>query len=196
MQNTQIVTLDRLEEAQVEQAAALLVNSFYSMFKGLSKDRETLCRLFMPCMQRDLFQVLLREGQMAGIIGVSDCSRRAIVIDKASCVAVFGPAKGKIVAWQLYKILSVPAVKGPRDGYIDFIATAPEFKRCGVATQLFCHVESGWSFDRMYLDVLTDNHPAICLYEKLGYRIETVKKNVLMRLAGIKAMNVMKKELQ
>ena len=196
MSNSHIVRADTLPEGLAEQTAALLVDSFYSMFKGISKDRETLRRLFMPCMQLDLFHVLLRGGQIAGVIAVSDVGRRAILIKKTTCVSIFGPAKGKMIAWQLYKILSVPAVKGPRDGYIDFIATAPEFKRCGVATELFCHVESQLAFDRMYLDVLAANHPAICLYEKLGYRTETVKKNVLMRLAGIKAMNIMKKELK
>ena len=196
MSNSHIVRADTLPEGLAEQTAALLVDSFYSMFKCISKDRETLRRLFIPCMQLDLFHVLLRGGQIAGVIAVSDVGRRAILIKKTTCVSIFGPAKGKMIAWQLYKILSVPAVKGPRDGYIDFIATAPEFKRCGVATELFCHVESQLAFDRMYLDVLAANHPAICLYEKLGYRTETVKKNVLMRLAGIKAMNIMKKELK
>lgn len=196
MDETKPVKLDTLETPYVEQAITLLVDSFYSMFQSISKDRETLRRLFGPCIQLDLFYVLLRNDRIAGIIAVSDFSKRAIVINKTACVSIFGPIKGKVMAWQLYQILSVPAVKGPRQGYIDFVATAPEFKRCGIATELFDHVESNAAFDSMYLDVLASNQPAICLYKKLGYRVDRVKKGVLMRLAGIKAMNIMKKELK
>ena len=54
MENTEIRCLNQLEASHVQQTAALLVDSFYSMFKGITKERELLQRLFTPCMQLDL----------------------------------------------------------------------------------------------------------------------------------------------
>lgn len=196
MENTEIRCLSQLEASQVQQTAALLVDSFYSMFKGITKERELLQKLFTPCMQLDLIYVLLKEDRVAGLIAVSDSRRRAIVMKEETCVSVFGPVKGKILAWQLGKMLSIPAVKGDRSGYVDFIATSPEYRRKGVGGQLLTFAESGLDFDELYLDVLKDNLPAVSLYEKMGYRTETLKKSILMRLAGIKAMYIMKKKLR
>ena len=53
MENTEIRCLNQLEASHVQQTAALLVDSFYSMFKGITKERELLQRLFTPCMQLD-----------------------------------------------------------------------------------------------------------------------------------------------
>lgn len=196
MENTEIRCLNQLEASHVQQTAALLVDSFYSMFKGITKERELLQRLFTPCMQLDLIYVLLKDDRAAGLIAVSDSRRRAIVMKEETCVSVFGPVKGKILAWQLGKMLSIPAVKGDRSGYVDFIATSPEYRRKGVGGQLLTFAEAGLDFDELYLDVLKDNLPAVSLYEKMGYRTETLKKSILMRLAGIKAMYIMKKKLR
>ena len=196
MENTEIRCLNQLEASHVQQTAALLVDSFFSMFKGITKERELLQRLFTPCMQLDLIYVLLKEERVAGLIAVSDSRRRAIVMNEETCGSVFGPVKGKILAWQLGKMLSIPAVKGERSGYVDFIATSPESRRKGVGGQLLTFAEAGLDFDELYLDVLKDNLPAVSLYEKMGYRTESLKKSILMRLAGIKAMYIMKKKLR
>ena len=178
MENTEIRCLNQLEASHVQQTAALLVDSFFSMFKGITKERELLQRLFIPCMQLDLIYVLLKEERVAGLIAVSDSRRRAIVMNEETCVSVF------------------PAVKGERSGYVDFIATSPESRRKGVGGQLLTFAEAGLDFDELYLDVLKDNLPAVSLYEKMGYRTESLKKSILMRLAGIKAMYIMKKKLR
>lgn len=195
MENTTIVKLSNLEESYVEEAAELLVNSFYSMFKGISKNREILCRLFTACMQQELFYVLLQNNKLAGIIAVSDSNQRAIVIHESICISLFGIFKGKILTRQLQRILSVPAVTEKEQGYVDFIATAASYKRCGVATRLLSYMEDEREYRYMYLDVLNSNHSAIRLYEKNGYHVESVKKNLWMFLAGIGAMHIMKKEL-
>lgn len=189
------VRLDLLDTQLIEKTARLLVDSFFSMFKGISKDPEILCRLFLPCLQLDSTYVLLKENQVAGFIAVSDSRKRAIIIREDVCISIFGPVKGKMIAWQLHKILSVPAVTGTQSGYIDFIATAPEFRRQRVAERLLIFVESHCDFTELFLDVLIDNQPAVRLYEKLGYRVVCKKKSFLMRLAGVKTMVVMKKGL-
>lgn len=71
----------------------------------------------MPCMQWDLFSVLVKEEEVAGVIAVSDAGRRTIMINEETCVFfALDRAKGKILAWQLGKILSIPAVKDAQSG--------------------------------------------------------------------------------
>ena len=82
MENTEIRCLNQLEASHVQQTAALLVDSFYSMFKGITKERELLQKLFTPCMQLDLIYVLLKEDRVTGLIAVSDSRRRAIVMNE------------------------------------------------------------------------------------------------------------------
>lgn len=196
MDNVIIAKLSDLDANMVEQTVALLVDSFHPIFKGISKEHEKLRRLFMPCIQLDLCYVLLQNSQVAGFVAVSDCNRRAIMILEDACISTFGARKGKILAWQLRKFLSKPAVTQQDHGYIDFIATDPEFKRCGVATKLLTHVEQNTDFSCLYLDVITSNHSAISLYKKSGYIVNAVKKSFWMRLAGIKEINIMKKTLK
>lgn len=70
----------------------------------------------MPCMQWDLFSVLVKEEEVVGVIAVSDTGRRMVMINEEACFFLFGRAKGKILAWQLGKILSIPAVKDAQSG--------------------------------------------------------------------------------
>lgn len=71
----------------------------------------------MPCMQWDLFSALVKEEEVAGVIAVSDAERRTIMINEETCVFfVLDRAKGKILAWQLGKILSIPALKDAQSG--------------------------------------------------------------------------------
>ena len=50
---------------------------------------EVLCRLFMPCMQWDLFSVLVKEEEVAGAIAVSDAGRRMVMINEETCIFLY-----------------------------------------------------------------------------------------------------------
>ena len=40
----------------------------------------------MPCMQWDLFSVLVKEEEVAGAIAVSDAGRRMVMINEETCI--------------------------------------------------------------------------------------------------------------
>ena len=40
----------------------------------------------MPCMQWDLFSVLVKEEEVAGVIAVSDAGRRMVMRNEEACV--------------------------------------------------------------------------------------------------------------
>lgn len=193
MAKTEIRQLSTLEQQYFDQTLTLLINSFYSMFKKILKDKEVLCRLFAPCMQQDLFYVRLEGDVVAGLIAVSNLKRRAIEINQDVCISVFGKIKGKLFASQLSKILSEPEVNDSCSGYVDFLATNQNYRRKGVGASLLTFLKENMGYTDLYLDVLASNAPAISLYTKMGYEFVRVKKNILMRLAGIGKMYVMKK---
>jgi ribosomal protein S18 acetylase RimI-like enzyme len=58
--------------------------------------------------------------------------------------------------------------------YISNLAVKPEFRRCGVASQLLLacdRVAWRWGYTDIYLHVLEENQKARSLYEKIGYQV-------------------------
>ena len=49
----------------------------------------------MPCMQWDLFSVLVKEEKVAGVIAVSDAGRRTIMINEEACFFCLWQGKRK-----------------------------------------------------------------------------------------------------
>lgn len=43
----------------------------------------------MPCMQWDLFSVLVKEEEVAGAIAVSDAGRRMVMINEKTCISLY-----------------------------------------------------------------------------------------------------------
>lgn len=187
-----IVKLSELDESYVNQAAVLLVESFYTMVKGISKDREILCRLFAPSIRRDFFYVSVENGCITGIIGISDSQTRVLSINEEACISIFGRSKGKILLWQLRKIFEKPEVDNPKSGYVDFLAASTDHRRKGIGSSLLTFSDT-LGYSQMFLDVLAANTPAIRLYEKHGYELEKDHHNFLMRIVSMKKLNRMKR---
>ena len=53
---------------------------------------------------------------------------------------------------------------------IEFLATAPEARGRGIASELFAHLKNPEKYAELHLDVLANNENAIRLYEKQGFK--------------------------
>ena len=87
-------------------------------------------------------------------------------------LALFGARFAHFVAVYRGRVIGSAAVGGSRLYVISSVAVLPEYRRAGVAQAL---VERAQRFardhgrDRVVLDVLAHNTPAVSLYEKMGY---------------------------
>lgn len=71
--------------------------------------------------------------------------------------------------------------------YISNLAVKPEDRHQGLAQQLLEHCEQTalkWGCEEIYLHVLENNHPARCLYYKVGYRLHQVELSWSTLLLG------------
>ena len=57
------------------------------------------------------------------------------------------------------------------------IAVAPELRRCGIARALLSEMLSLTASDTVYLEVRSQNTPAITLYERFGFRANGTRRN-------------------
>jgi len=71
--------------------------------------------------------------------------------------------------------------------YISNLAVKPEDRHQGLAQELLDHCEKTalkWGCEEIYLHVLENNHPARCLYYKVGYRLQQVELSWTNLLLG------------
>ncbi|MDJ1182313.1 GNAT family N-acetyltransferase [Roseofilum casamattae] len=71
--------------------------------------------------------------------------------------------------------------------YISNLAVNAEDRGQGIAQELLEHCEQTaltWGCSEIYLHVLENNHPARCLYYKVGYRLQQVELHWMALLLG------------
>ncbi|MEE9376669.1 MAG: N-acetyltransferase [Candidatus Lokiarchaeia archaeon] len=90
---------------------------------------------------------------------------------------------GKIVAyimWRVEKAPSINSLKYVYKAHLVSIAVAEDYKRRGIATKLLSNSMKAikkYKIHEYVLEVRVSNYTAIKLYEKLDYKIESIKKN-------------------
>jgi len=90
---------------------------------------------------------------------------------------------GKIVAyimWRVEKAPSINSLKYVYKAHLVSIAVAENYRRRGIATKLLSNSMKAikkYKIHEYVLEVRVSNYTAIKLYEKLDYKIESIKKN-------------------
>lgn len=190
-----IKNLSDLDEGSSRCMSRIFIESFGHMFEKFSKDREALIECFEKSFIYDMIYVALDGGRVVGFIAVSSCKGRAINVNKKEFCNHFGKIKGAIFSWQLKMIMGKAAVSEPNQCYIDFVAVDKDYRRKGVAIELFNYIHEHLIFDEFNLDVLTTNPGAQKLYEKLGYKVDKVKKSIMTRSQGLGDLVIMKHKI-
>ncbi len=187
-----IKNLNDLDEADTMAVSRIFVESFGYMFGKFSKDTEALIECFDKSFIADMIYVALDGDKVIGFIAPSSNKGRVVNINKKEFCNNFGKVRGSIFSWQLKMIMGKPAVKEDNQCYIDFVATHKDYKRKGVATELFKYIHQHLAFDEFNLEVLTTNPGAQKLYEKLGYQVVKIDKNIMTRSQGLGDLVIMK----
>jgi ribosomal protein S18 acetylase RimI-like enzyme len=108
----------------------------------------------------------------AGIIGVvacTDCTGRAMKVEKDDFTEYLGTLRGavaaRMLAGQLTSRLDYPVTTG----YIEFVAVAERARRRGIATQLVTNVIEQTRYRDYMLDVTDVNTSAQQCYTRIGF---------------------------
>lgn len=190
--NYEVKRLSDLKYEYTTQVSKIFIDSFGHMFKDFTEDTKALQECFEKSLITSMIYVALDNHKVVGFIAVSTNKSRVLNFNAKAFAKNFGRIRGNIFCAQLNMIMGKPAVKNDNECYIDFIAVDKEYRSKGVATILFNYVHENETYDEYNLDVLSKNENAIKLYEKLGYEVVIVKKNLITNLNGLGDMVIMK----
>jgi ribosomal protein S18 acetylase RimI-like enzyme len=183
--NFTIKKISELNNEQIDQAIAILVEGLYNIFSIISKDKNILKELFKNSLVDDMNYACLHNDEVAGFMGLSDSQKRA---SGNMTVEIFEKAfqkRNNLMYKTMTSAFIKPKVKSDTEVEIEFLATAPHFRGKGVATQLIQYISNNLSYTSCVLDVYSKNPNAIRLYEKLGFKQVNIKSDWMLRLRGI-----------
>ena len=149
------------------------------IFNGITYEQEFLIRI---CTFNDLDAVIeVNERELPE--DYPFFFYKNILDDYPESFLVAQNKHGKIVAyimWRVEKAPSINSLKYVYKAHLVSIAVAEDYRRRGIATKLLSNSMKAikkYKIHEYVLEVRVSNYTAIKLYEKLDYKIESIKKN-------------------
>ena len=149
------------------------------IFNGITNEQEFLIRI---CTLDDLDAVIeVNERELPE--DYPFFFYKNILDDYPESFLVAQNKHGKIVAyimWRVEKAPSINSLKYVYKAHLVSIAVAQDYRRRGIATKLVSNSMKAikkYKIHEYVLEVRVSNYTAIKLYEKLDYKIESIKKN-------------------
>ena len=149
------------------------------IFNGITNEQEFLIRI---CTFNDLDAVIeVNERELPE--DYPFFFYKNILDDYPESFLVAQNKHGKIVAyimWRVEKAPSINSLKYVYKAHLVSIAVAENYRRRGIATKLLSNSMKAikkYKIHEYVLEVRVSNYTAIKLYEKLDYKIESIKKN-------------------
>ena len=190
-----VVKLSELNDEQLDQAIDVFIEGFYNTLRDVSKDKDTLHKLFLNAFDDDMTFAYLHDGEAVGFLGIANSQKRPIKLHEETFAEVLG-ATGK----RLYKAVSAAMekiiVNDPDEMWLDYIATNPKNRSMGIGKKLLDYICANSDYKYIRLMVLSKNPRAISFYENLGFVKESEKFNLLVFLQGFGKEIFMKKNIE
>lgn len=192
-----VCKLIELDQTAREQAAQVFVNSYKKELGTISNDSDILFQLIINALLVEQFWVALIDGKVAGMLGLSTNKARSLRFDKRGLCRSVGGLKGRLIYPFLNREFHTPLSIGDDEGYIEAVATDPQYRGMGVATTLLRQAMNRTPHRIFTLEVVDTNATAIQLYEKRGFATFKIKKQRYFRKwAGFNARYYMRKVAQ
>ena len=102
------------------QIAHTIVYSLEDNFTGLSKNKDNLIKIFENGIDTQRFIVAEQNGQIVGITGCSDCTGRAMTMDKKTCRKNLGFFRGMIAFMVFTEEFLYPLTSPQNIGYSQY----------------------------------------------------------------------------
>lgn len=177
------IKIRQAEENDREAIGYCIAEGFERDFSLFSKDIDKVTASLVPGIVPHRFYVAEQGLEIVAVVGISDCTGRAVYTDAKALRRNFGFWKG-----MLAKLVLKPEFEGrlpysPTTGFIEFVAVRKAYRRQRIASLLLKEGMTKAGYQEYILDVMAENVPAKNCYEKLGFRtFKSAGKKVLMRL--------------
>lgn len=194
--NDNLIIVKLSEEGKYkEEAVRVFVDSFYNQYKGISKDKSLLVKLFLASFDFNLTYGAIKDGQALGFLAISNAKERSMKFDKSSFVKLLGKVKGPIIYHELMFISGKPNLEDAKGIGIDYLATSKAHRGQGIATNLIEHAYNELRESEFYIEVAATNTTAKRLYEHLKFKEYKQEHTIINRLMGFGYVIKMKREL-
>ena len=159
----------RATEADRNNVAFCIAEGFEKDFSALCKDTQKVANAIAVGLNIDRFYVADIDGEIAGVLAISDSTGRAAKVNKASLKKHLGFIKGVIGAFVLKEEFEKTLEYPITTGYIEFVAVRKEYRRQGVATAMLKESMLLAHYQEYVLDVTDINCNAIQCYANIGF---------------------------
>ena len=191
-----VTTVKGIAEGYVHQALRLSFDAFAKKFRLGFRDADDLIRLFGDSLDTTSCFSATVDGRFAGILTFRSGSREFYRLSLAALFSRFTPVRALRM---LGNLLLLSEGVGPHEFIVETLAVDPEFRGLGIGTALMQAAEAKartMGKRTMSLGVITENHGAIRLYQRLGYTTTRTWNDFLVRLvSGSTAVHRMEKSL-
>lgn len=159
----------KAKETDRNNAALCIAEGFEKDFSVLCKDNQKVADAIAAGLNMERFYVAEIQGEIAGVLAISDCNGRAARVDKVSLRKHFGFLKGFIGALVLKEEFEGQLEYPAATGYVEFVAVRKKYRRQGIATTMLRESMLLTNYQDFVLDVTDINHNAIKCYTTIGF---------------------------
>ncbi|HLR27108.1 MAG TPA: GNAT family N-acetyltransferase [Ruania sp.] len=192
-----VVRADILGGSGRRAAAALLARGFAQDFTAFSRDPDRLTAAFEPIIRPERFYLALHDGEPVGITTLTEGAQEVFAPRWAPLRRHLGVLRGSLmflVVWYAFMGNDPDATAGRAN--LGFVATAPEHRGKGVATELLRHlVQTSGHQVHVLRDIKDTNEAALNVYRSFGFAEYTRRTAHFARRAGFSAYISMKRDI-
>jgi ribosomal protein S18 acetylase RimI-like enzyme len=165
--------------------AGVFVEGYYNLLSSLCKDKNKLINAFENAVNENVFYIALDGDKPVGITACANNKGRALHLDKNNLKKNLGFIKGSMAYSFMKNEFNTPLAYPTNTAYIECVATIPEARGKGVATEMMKYILNEQLYDEYILEVADTNHTAKKIYEKLGFKEFERKKEKFAKIKGV-----------
>lgn len=164
-----MVHIRKAKETDRPSISSCIAEAFEKDFSLLCKDTQKVSAAIASGLNIERFFVADTEGNIAGVMAISDCTGRAAKAKKSSLKKHFGFFKGIIAAFILKEEFEKQLKYPITTGYIEFVAVLKKYRKQGIAATMLRESMLLTNYQDFVLDVTDINKNAIKCYTSIGF---------------------------
>lgn len=164
-----MIHIRKASETDRDNVAMCIAEGFEKDFSILCKDNQKVADAIVLGLNMEKFYVADVDGNVAGVLAISDCNGRAAKVEKVSLKKQLGLFKGIIGAFVLKEEFEKQLEYPVTTGYIEFVAVRKKYRKQGIASTMLRESMLLTNYQDFVLDVTDINEKAIRCYSSIGF---------------------------